>query len=110
MAKAEPRYWKAYCDEVKHPGLWKRWYLNQCVAVGWPPPAHSYRDDRAGGARWKRVKTSLGEMQPGDKMVVHLRGQANRLTTRRTGAAGRARESRRHRIGIRSAGVRRRSD
>lgn len=69
-----PRFWKAYCDEVKHPGLWKRWYLNQCVAVGWPPPRYSYRDDRDGGLRWRRVKNCLGRMQPGDLVVVHLRG------------------------------------
>lgn len=74
MTAARVRYWKAYCDEVAHPGLWKRWYLNQCVAVGWSPPNCSYRDDRAGGTAWRRVKTVLGAMRPGDRVVVHLRG------------------------------------
>jgi len=73
MGKQEPRYWKAYCDEVAHPGLWKRWFLNQCVAVGLPPPWFSYCEGGHESHSWRQVKNRLGEMRPGDHVVVALR-------------------------------------
>lgn len=74
MSARRIRYWKAYCDEVVHPGLWKRWFLNQCVAVGWPIPWFSYEDDRHETSAWRYVKRRLREIEPGDHVVVHLRG------------------------------------
>jgi hypothetical protein len=74
VSDASPRFWKAYCDEVVHPGLWKRWFLNQCVAVGWPPPRWSYRDGGEEPGNWRHVRNCLAKMRPGDDVVVHLRG------------------------------------
>jgi hypothetical protein len=27
--------WKVACQEAVYPGMWQRWFKNQCVAVGW---------------------------------------------------------------------------
>jgi hypothetical protein len=27
--------WKFHCMEDTYPGMWPRWFLNQCVGVGW---------------------------------------------------------------------------
>ena len=36
--------WIVNCMENKYPGMWQRWFRNQCVAVGWPP-GYGYRFD-----------------------------------------------------------------
>jgi Endonuclease NucS C-terminal domain len=67
-------YWKAYCTEHWYPGLWQRWFRNQCVAVGWPPgdgwtltggPAHD---------GWGAARNALREMSKGDWVVAQLGG------------------------------------
>lgn len=74
MNEPRVRYWKAYCDEVAHPGLWKRWYLNQCIAIGWPPPKFNYGSHDGGDSSWERAKRTFVEIEVGDQVVVHLRG------------------------------------
>lgn len=28
--------WKVHCEEDRFPGMWQRWFRNQCIGVGWP--------------------------------------------------------------------------
>ena len=65
--------WKFYCMEDKYPGLWQRWYRNQCVAVGWPPADFELQDPTADDG-WRSARQRLVEIETGDKIVVHLRG------------------------------------
>ena len=70
-----PTLWKVTCPEHWWPGLWKRWYRNQCVAVGWPPPAYSLfagQGDESQG--WVRARNALGAVEVGDVVAVTLQG------------------------------------
>jgi Endonuclease NucS len=68
--------WKINCMENKFPGMWQRWYRNQCVAVGWrstwgypltgPMPRTDYG--------WSRTRNALQRIKIGDYVVVSLRG------------------------------------
>jgi Endonuclease NucS C-terminal domain len=61
------KLWIINCKEDWFPGMWQRWYKNQCVAVGWPPPPPK---DPA----WSRARNALNAMQTGDAVIVALRG------------------------------------
>jgi hypothetical protein len=60
--------------EAKYPGMWQRWFRNQCVAVGWrgswgyPLAGHS---DNPG---WRRTRSALQKMEIGDYIVASLKG------------------------------------
>lgn len=82
---AKKRLWKIYCMEDSFPGMWQRWFVNQCAAVGWAGKwGYHLRGERAmvgwatrweskhGG--WPRVRGLIEEIQPGDHVVVSLRG------------------------------------
>src|SRR2546423_11302041 len=77
--------WKIYCMEDSHPGLWQRWFVNQCAAVGWGPDwgfrlkgkpstgswaARHVSSNRA----WSQIRGLIDQIQPGDVIVVSLRG------------------------------------
>jgi len=66
--------WKINCMENKYPGMWQRWFRNQCVAVGWRStwgfPLIGPCDD----AGWRRTRSALHHMEPGDVIVATLRG------------------------------------
>lgn len=70
-----PVLWKVACQEDVYPGMWQRWYKNQCVAVGWAPRSgfklHGATD---GGRGWSAARNAIQVMQPGDYVVVALRG------------------------------------
>lgn len=61
------KLWMVNCKEDWFPGMWQRWYKNQCVAAGWPKRW-------AKGQAWSRARNALEAMQPGDAVVVALRG------------------------------------
>lgn len=66
--------WKIFCEEDDFPGLWRRWFQNQCVAVGWSPQrgyALLGRAKRRGG--WPAARKALREIREGDRIVVHLK-------------------------------------
>jgi hypothetical protein len=67
-----PKLWKVACQEDVYPGMWQRWYRNQCVAVGWP--AKRLSDRTVGDRGWSAARNAIEEMQPGDYVVVALRG------------------------------------
>jgi hypothetical protein len=69
------RLWKITCMENVYPGMWQRWFKNQCVAVGWNSSWGFTLDDSVKSSRgWSRARNSLREMSVGDLVVVALRG------------------------------------
>jgi hypothetical protein len=68
-------FWKVACQEDIYPGMWQRWYKNQCVAVGWASEwGYNLRGKTEGTRGWIAARNSLEQMQPGDYVVVALRG------------------------------------
>lgn len=67
--------WKVTCQENKFPGMWQRWYRNQCVAVGWDA-RNGYKLDgkTKGGKGWSTARNALKEMKIGDHVIVALQG------------------------------------
>ena len=69
------RLWKIYCKEDKYPGMWQRWFKNQCVGVGWPGSSgYKLTGETKGNQRWKRARKALQEIVIGDLIIVALRG------------------------------------
>ena len=71
--------------EDSFPGMWQRWFVNQCAAVGWAGKwGYRLKGERAvvgsavrweskhGG--WSRVRGLIEKIQPGDHVIVSLRG------------------------------------
>jgi hypothetical protein len=68
------RLWKINCMENEFPGMWQRWFLNQCVAVGWYGEwGYKLSGDTDGGQGWSRARKILREIAVGDNIVVALR-------------------------------------
>ncbi|HAF95928.1 MAG: hypothetical protein A2X34_03250 [Elusimicrobia bacterium GWC2_51_8] len=73
------KFWKIYCMESEWPGLWRRFFQNQAVAVGFPPKRRNgYKkawklNDAAGDAKWTHAQNCFKEIKPGDKIVVQLK-------------------------------------
>ena len=65
--------WIVNCMEYEYPGMWQRWFRNQCVAIGWPPKGGYRLDDPRGDRAWDRVRSALHQMEIGDRVVVALR-------------------------------------
>ena len=67
--------WKVACQEDKFPGMWQRWYKYQCVAVGWAAAwGYKIEGKTEGGKGWSAARNALKEMQPGQFVIVALRG------------------------------------
>jgi hypothetical protein len=68
------RIWKINCMEAKYPGMWQRWFRNQCVAVGWrstwgyPLAGKSNKKD----AGWWHARKAFQKMEIGDFVVAAL--------------------------------------
>lgn len=66
--------WKVSCMEGTFPGMWQRWFLNQCVGIGWPP-MHGYSLNGASKhSGWNYARKAMKEAQVGDRIVVTLHG------------------------------------
>ena len=66
--------WKVNCMENDYPGMWQRWFRNQCVAVGWKSSwGYNLRGETDGGVGWTRARKALERISVGDKVVVQLR-------------------------------------
>jgi hypothetical protein len=70
--------------------MWQRWYLNQCVAVGWPIQlGHSLNGDAKGNRGWSRARRILQEIEEGDYIVVTLKnhrvGRLGQVTSKAIG-------------------------
>lgn len=66
-------YWKVYCEENEFPGLWPRWYKNQCVAIGWPAGKRHTLEGKSKDQGWRVARSALKEVRPGDIVVVQLK-------------------------------------
>ncbi|MDE2918119.1 MAG: endonuclease NucS [Paracoccaceae bacterium] len=60
--------------EDEYPGMWQRWFKEQCVAVGW---AHSWGfrlgGKTKGGLGWNIARKAIQEMAVGDYVIVALK-------------------------------------
>lgn len=60
--------------EDSYPGLWRHWFRNQCVAVGWPPEAgFRFVGPTPSGRGWTTARSVLRQVQVGDLVIVSLR-------------------------------------
>jgi hypothetical protein len=66
-------FWKIYCKEDTYPGLWQRWFQEQCVAVGWPPGKGYHLRGKTKDDGWSTARKSLGRIAEKDGIVVHLK-------------------------------------
>ena len=67
--------WKVTCKEDIYPGMWQRWFKNQCVAVGWASAwGYMLHGKTEGGKGWSTARNAINEMKLGDFVVVALRG------------------------------------
>ena len=68
--------WKIACQEDKYPGMWRRWFKNQCVAVGWPKErGYKLNGKSEGNSKgWSAARNAIKEMAIGDLVLVTLRG------------------------------------
>jgi hypothetical protein len=64
-------YWKVNCMEGSYPGLWQTWFLQQTVAIGWPPPKYRL-NEKSNDSSWNRARKVAREVKEGDKVVVQL--------------------------------------
>jgi hypothetical protein len=67
--------WKITCEERSYPGLWRHWFREQCVAVGWPPQAGYHLQGKSKEHYgWTRARNSLLAIKPDDQILVALHG------------------------------------
>lgn len=68
-------FWKINCMEGKYPGMWQRWFIHQCVAVGWCSGwGFKLSGDTEGGRGWTLARNILNRIEIGDYIVVALSG------------------------------------
>lgn len=67
--------WKIACKEDIYPGMWHRWFKNQCVAVGWGSYWGCKLNGKTKGGRgWSTARNAIKDMKIGDLVVVALQG------------------------------------
>lgn len=65
--------WAVRCQEKTFPGMWQRWYRNQCVGIGWPPQdGYCLSGDAKGHQGWVRARNAAKEINAGDTIIVAL--------------------------------------
>lgn len=68
------KLWKIACQEDVYPGMWQRWFKNQCVAVGWASMwGYKLNGPTKGGKGWITARNAIKEMAIGDMVIVALR-------------------------------------
>jgi hypothetical protein len=69
------KLWKVTCQENVYPGMWQRWFKNQCVAVGWAAAwGYKLSGPTEGGQGWSTARNAIQKMKVGDYVIVALRG------------------------------------
>ena len=67
--------WKITCKEDIYPGMWQRWFKNQCVAVGWASAwGYKLNGETEGGKGWSTARNAIKDIDIGDYVIVALRG------------------------------------
>ena len=69
------RLWKINCMEHTYPGMWQRWFKNQCVAVGYASSLGYQLHGRSQARGWTDTRRDILNMKPGDHVVVSLRNK-----------------------------------
>ena len=69
------RLWKIHCLEDKYPGMWQRWFKNQCVAVGYTSSSGYQLHEGIRETGWTKTRNNILDMKIGDYVVVSLRGK-----------------------------------
>ena len=64
--------WKVHCMENKYPGMWRRWFRNQCAAVGFPSGGGYTLEGRSTARNWSTTRNAIKAMEIGDYVVVSL--------------------------------------
>src|SRR5271166_3615926 len=65
-------YWIVVCPEPSvQGGVWARWYKDNCVAVGWPPPEWTFEGGTESNG-WEWTRDRLKQVKIGDKIVPFL--------------------------------------
>lgn len=67
------KLWVVNCQENRYPGMWQRWFINQCVAVGWPPGGGYQLNVQHADRDWNTARNALLKMKIGDRVAVALR-------------------------------------
>ena len=77
--------------EGKYPGMWQRWFKEQCVAVGWASQWGFKLDGETKGGRggWRSARNAIKKMAIGDYVVValhnHRVGRIGQITDKAIG-------------------------
>jgi hypothetical protein len=75
-------YWKINCMADKYPGLWQTWFIQQTVAIGWPPPHWKLIGGSRDLAGWAKARAAAVRVKVGDSIIVQLsRGHVGRIGT-----------------------------
>ncbi len=67
------RLWKINCMEDKYPGMWQRWFKNQCVAIGYASSLGYRLYGRSQETSWTKARKNIQDMEIGDYVVVSLK-------------------------------------
>jgi len=59
--------------EDAYPGMWPRWFLNQCVGVGWYSGWGCSLDGNSDSPNWSRARNALKRIKVGDHIIVSLK-------------------------------------
>jgi hypothetical protein len=74
-------YWKINCMADSYPGLWQTWFIQQTVAIGWPPDEWKLFGGRDNGG-WRSARSTALRVKLGDKIIVQLsKGHVGRIGT-----------------------------
>ena len=62
--------WKVNCMDDEWPGLWRHWYKNQCVTIGFSPyyKPHHLRNNKG----WAQCKNIFKKIKIGDYIIAAL--------------------------------------
>jgi hypothetical protein len=71
--RGEMNYWKVFCEETENPGLWPRWFKEQCAAVGWNPHRGWSMEGKAQKQDWATARNYLTQIAAGDMLLVQLK-------------------------------------
>lgn len=66
------KLWKIHCKEDEYPGMWRRWFRNQCVAVGYSSAFGFTLEGRSIAKNWTETRRAIQDMEIGDYVVVSL--------------------------------------
>ena len=67
--------WKIHCKEDEYPGMWRRWFRNQCVAVGFASPLGYTLEGNSIERNWTITRNRIIDMEIGDYVVVSLQNK-----------------------------------